>query len=339
MRRLSNSIVTEIRHLLSSGHSTRQIAQKLNLSHTTIIRHADDKDRRDYEKKAAGRPRKLSERETRWLVRNFELGIFKTTTDAIDQFWRETGISVCKTTIARILHRCGIKSYAMPKKPRLTKNHKLRRLQFTRLMKRFPEEAWKVVVFTDESRISVFGPDGNKRSWRRSSKILLDRHVIQTVKFGGKSVMVWGAITYDGVGELKFIDMKMDSNVYIDILRSGYFSTLEMHGFDVDSSILQQDNDPKHLSKETKMWLLEQRIKVLNWPSCSPDLNIIENVWYYLKARVHRVTDKPRTIDDLKVLIKQEWQNIPLSYIRNLYDSIQRRLDEVIRSKGGYTSY
>ena len=102
---------------------------------------------------------------------------------------------------------------------------------------------------------------------------------------------------------------------------------------------LDLDNDPKHLSKETKMWLLEQRIKVLSWPSCSPDFNIIENVWYYLKARVHRVTDKPRTIDDLKALIKQEWQNITLSYIRNLYDSVQRRLDEVIRSKGGYTSY
>lgn len=206
-------------------------------------------------------------------------------------------------------------------------------------MKRFPEEAWRATVFTDESRISVHGPDGHNRCWRRPRKILQDHHVRQTVKFGGKSVMVWGAISYEGVGKLVFIDIKMNSSVYIEVLRSGYFGTLEMHGFDIDSSILQQDNDSKHLSEETRRWLLSQNIKVLKWPSCSPDLNIIENVWDYLKIRVHRAVNKPRTIDELKALILQEWNNIPLSYIRNLYNSIENRLDEVMSAKGGYTSY
>lgn len=206
-------------------------------------------------------------------------------------------------------------------------------------MKKFPTEAWKCVIFSDESKISTFGPDGNNRVWRRPTKLLQDHHVVQTVKFGGKSVMVWGAISYRGVGKLRFIDTKMDSEGYVSILNSGYFGTLRMHGFDVTNSALQQDNDPKHLSKRTRSWLLEKEILVLKWPSCSPDLNIIENLWYYLKVRVSSVEEKPKNIDELKALIKRIWKQIPLSYVQSLYDSIFERLDQVIKAKGGYTSY
>lgn len=289
--------------------------------------------------KRNGRPRKLSERHIRYIVRQFELGIFRNARDACNQLLKDAGIAVEKTTIARVLRSAGLKSYSKPKKPRLLLYHKKQRLDFARLMKNFPPEAWKSVIFSDESKICTFGPDGNNRAWRRPTKILKDHHVTQTVKFGGKSVMVWGAISYHGVGQLRFIDTKMDSAGYIAILDSGYFGTLDMHGFDVSNSALQQDNDPKHLSAMTRSWLIDHDIKVLKWPSCSPDLNIIENLWYYLKVRVSSVEDKPKNVDELKAVIKRIWEQIPLSYVQSLYDSISERLDQVIKSKGGYTSY
>ena len=40
----------------------------------------------------------------------------------------------------------------------------------------------------------------------------------------------------------------------------------------------QHDNDPKHTAKAPKEWLKKKHIKVLEWPSQSPDLNPIKNL-------------------------------------------------------------
>lgn len=151
--------------------------------------------------------------------------------------------------------------------------------------------------------------------------------------------MVWGAITYHGIGKLVFIDTRMNFECFISILRCGYFSTVEMHGYDSGQVVFQQDNDPKHVSRRTKEWISAQNIRVMLWPSCSPDLNPIENVWNYINIRVRARVVQPRTIDELKAAIEEEWHLTPLSYIRELYESMPRCIDAVLKVKGGFSKY
>ena len=69
-----------------------------------------------------------------------------------------------------------------------------------------------------------------------------------------------------------------------------------------------------------------------------PDLNPIENLWTILKNKVSE--GQPNNAKMLEQAIKEVWvRDISLAYCRNLVESMPRRLEAVIKAKGGPTKY
>ncbi len=119
-----------------------------------------------------------------------------------------------------------------------------------------------------------------------------------------------------GVGELHFIDGIMNSQMYCSILKEKMPPSLRALG---RRALFQHDNDPKHTSKATVVFLKKNRVKVIQWPSMSPDLNPIEHLWGILKRQVEH--HSPSSIQSLKEVILEEWKKIDLEKCRQLVHS------------------
>ena len=83
----------------------------------------------------------------------------------------------------------------------------------------------------------------------------------------------------------------------------------------------------------------QNEVTSMEWPAQSPDLNIIENIWLYMKRELQKSAVDITTKNDLLREIQSVWRKIELDYIRNLYQSIPDRLNNVIEMKGHLTKY
>lgn len=250
---LSAKEITQIDLLLEMKWSFRQIAKKISRSHHVIENYVQK--RENYGKKYVGRTSSAtSPRDRRRILKESS-----NSAQSAKQLKEKLDVNCSVRTIQRIRQQAPhLKRKKMLRKPALKDHHKKARMSFAEKHVSWTSQ-WNDVVFSDEKKFNLDGPDGYSYYFHDIGKEELE---LMSRQHGGGSVMVWGAITSNGPIELVILNGRQSSIDYLELLKEQkekMGNKLGRHPF-----IFQQDNASIHTAKIVKNWFRDENLQVLD---------------------------------------------------------------------------
>ncbi len=166
-------------------------------------------------------------------------------------------------TICRAICRCQLKLYHAKRKPYVNMVQKRCRVLWARAHLKWAVSKCKSVLWSNESKFYILVGNHGRRVLRAKEGDLPACYQRSVQKLA--SLMEWGCISTYGMGSLHVLHM-LPSRPYV----------------------FQQDNAKPHTAAITTAWLRSRRVRVLNWPACSPDLSPIEKLWCIIKRKIRQ---------------------------------------------------
>lgn len=177
----------------------------------------------------------------------------------------------------RRLNEAGLKCRRPAKKIELSQGQKEARIGFALEYLNFDWEN-NIVIFVDEKTFNT-SVDGQKKLWRLDNERFMEKNTLPNRSSGRISLGFWGWMSSMGSGELVEVGGRMDSHQYVAILQNILLPTVRIH-YPQGTIYLAQDNSSVHSAHIVQQWIHNQPdLQLLPWPSKSPDLNPIENLW------------------------------------------------------------
>lgn len=303
-----------------------------------------------HRKQKSGRHRKTTPREDRALRRFFNSSPNLTATDGMGYLKRSFGVEMTTRSVRNRLNSLGLFARRPARKPLMILRHRKLRLDFAQRYQHWTVDDWKRVLWSDEVKFNLFNSDGNFYIRRPKGTRYCPKYTHSTVKFNGGGIMCWGCFSSASMGPLVLIEGIMNASKYREIMQKSMlpFANANMS----PDWLYQQDRDPKHtselmLGQKLKIrrgvfvrmpgWFRLNNVDLLRTPPYSPDCNPIEHLWAHVKRELkgYRFSTKMELWDR----VQEIWSSISQSKASRLVASMPRRLQEIIKAKGGPTRY
>jgi transposase len=292
-----------------------------------------------HSKSRPGGPKKTTDRDDRALVRYAEahprcsLKLLATPSKSS----KRLGIN----TVRNVLKAYGKAKRVPRKKPWLKEENRKRQLTWIRAEKK-RKRNWNTVCWSDEVTFHVGEYNNVFYVTRGQNEEYKEKNLRPTFKSGRTTVGVWSCYCGDQMGPLVMLPKGGTTTAkrYIETLKKHfipfYRRIKRKYGKEV---VMQEDNASWHKAKEVRDFLKTQKVRYISWPPQSPDLTPIENLWKQIKGRIGHREHRPRNVEEMKQALKEVWVQITPESLLTLNNSMPRRLDAVIKNKGGSTKY
>ena len=243
----------QIVQYLGQGITTLDISKRIARDHRTVKEFVTDSQHKRV-RSDKGKIRKISAKQMRRIKR----AATKMPLNSRKHVFEAAGASgVLRTSRCRMLKRFA--SVLKPViRPPLNQAHKQKRLQWAQ---DYMKTNFQTVLFTDECRATLDGPDGWSRGW------LVNGHHVPTRlrrQQGGSGVMFWaGIMGRELVGPFRVPDgVEMTSAKYVEFLTDHFLPWYKKKNRAFRSKIIfMHDNAPSHAAKNTSGALAAMGIK------------------------------------------------------------------------------
>ncbi|KAI4886909.1 hypothetical protein NFI96_008690 [Prochilodus magdalenae] len=172
-----------------------------------------------------------------------------------------TNVHVSAQTVINQLHENGMRARRPQMGVVLTAQHRAGRLAFARERLDWQIRQWRPVLFTDESRFTLSTCDRRDRVWRRHGERSVACNILQHDRFGS--------------GYRDEI-LKPLVRPYAGAVGPGL--------------LLMQDNARPHVAGVCQQFLQDKGIEAMDWPTRSPDLNLIDHIWDIMSRFIHQLS-------------------------------------------------
>ncbi|KAH9641330.1 hypothetical protein HF086_002652 [Spodoptera exigua] len=324
-----NSII----NLRDSGLNISEISRELNMSRNTVklwLRRFDSEGSLERMPRMP-QPTILTQERVQRMVSIFEQHPFTSTRLLAEEF------ECTAQTIRNGLRRAGIKNRKPAKKISLTEAHKAARVRFARDYRDFD---FSHVIFTGEKSFQS-SQIGRRYLWRVNNTRYEPRNVLPNNESGHVVVNMWAWMSAAGPGELVYIPGRATGATYLELLQDTMLPTVRVVYPEAEHPEITfiQDNCPIQRSRIVQQWIDQQpNLRTVPWPSRSPDLNPVENLWAIMVQRWDPRSE--RTKEALVAHVDEVWESLRGSDLcESLVKSMRSRCDAVIDAGGALTKY